>query len=59
MACIENELREREAEKFGKGHDSKVKLEGLVGRGNLRSISMAVVMRELDSCLSLDQEHMV
>ena len=59
MACIEDNLREREAEEFGKGLDSKVKLEGLGGRGNLRSICMAVVMRELDSCLGLDQEHMV
>ena len=39
--------------------DSKVKLDGLGGRGNLRSICMAVVMRELDFCLSLDPEHMV
>ena len=59
MACIEDDLREREAEEFRKGLDSKVKLEGLGGRGNLRSICMAVVMRELDSCLSLDPEHMV
>ena len=59
MACIEDDLREREAEEFGKGLDSKVKLEDLGGRGNLRSICMAVMMRELDSCLSLDQEHMV
>ena len=59
MACIEDNLREREAEEFGKGLDSKVKSEGLGGRGNLRSICMAIVMRELDSCLSLDQEHMV
>ena len=63
MACIEDDLREREAEEFRKGLDSKVKLdhciEGLGGRGNLRSICVAVVMRELDSCLSLDQEHMV
>ena len=59
MACIEDDLREREAEEFRKGLDSKVKLESLGGRGNLRSICMAVVMRELDSCLSLDPEHMV
>ena len=59
MACIEDDLREREAEEFRKGLDSKVKLEGLGGRGNLRNICVAVVMRELDSCLSLDQEHMV
>ena len=59
MACIEDDLREREAEEFRKGLDSKVKLEGLGGRGNLRSICMAVVMRELDSCLSLDLQHMV
>ena len=58
MACIEDDLREREAEEFRKG-DSKVKLEGLGGRGNLKSICMAIVMRELDSCLSLDPEHMV
>ena len=45
MACIEDDLREREAEEFKKGLDSKVKLEGLGGRGNLRSICMAVVMR--------------
>ena len=56
MACIEDNFREREAKEFGKGLDSKVKLGG---RGNLRSICIAVVMRELDYCLSLDQEHMV
>ena len=59
MACVEDDHREREAKEFGKGLDSKVKLEGLGGRGNLRSICMAIVMKELDSCLSLDQEHMV
>ena len=59
MACIEDDLREREAEEFRKGLDSKTCIEGLGGRGNLRSICMAVVMRELDSCLSLDPEHMV
>ena len=56
-ACIEDDLREREAEEFRKGLDSKVKLDlyrRLGGRGNLRSICMAV---ELDSCLSLDPEH--
>ena len=52
-ACIEDDLREREAEEFRKGLDSKG------GRGNLRSICVAIVMRELDSCFSLDQEHMV
>ena len=31
MACIEDDLREGEAEEFGKGLDSKVKLEGLGG----------------------------
>ena len=51
MACVEDNNREREADEFEKGLHSKVKLEGLVGRGNLRSICMAVVMRELDSCL--------
>ena len=59
MACVEDDLSEREAEEFGKGLDSKVKLEGLVGRGNLSIFCMAAVMRELDSCLSLDQVHMV
>ena len=54
MACIEDDLREREAEEFRKGLASKVKLD-LVWR----SICMAIVMSELDSCLSLDQEHMV
>ena len=34
-------------------------IEGVVGRGNLRSICMVVVMRELDSCLSLDQDWVV
>ena len=48
-----------EAKEFGEGPDSKVKLEGLWGRRNLRSICMAVVMTELDSCVSLGQEHMV
>ena len=38
------------------GLDSKVKLEGLGGRRSLRNICMAVVMTELDSCLSLDPE---
>ena len=32
---------------FGKGLDSKTCIEGLVERGNLRSICMAVVMREV------------
>ena len=50
---------EREAEEFRKGLDSKVKLEGLGGEEGIRSICMAVLMRELDSCLSLDPEHMV
>ena len=59
MACIEDDLREREAEEFRKGLDSKVKLDLYRRFGNLRSICVAVVMRELDSCLSLDQEHMV
>ena len=59
MACIEDKLREREAEEFGKGLDSKVKYRRFGGRGHLRSICMAVVMRELDSCLNLDQEHRV
>ena len=27
MACIEDNIREREAEEFGKGLDSKVKLD--------------------------------
>ena len=31
-ACVEHDLREREAEEFGKGLDSKVKSEVLVGR---------------------------
>ena len=31
MACVEDDIRDREAEEFGKG----LKLEGLVGRGNL------------------------
>ena len=47
MACIEDDLREREAKEFRKGLDSKVKLEGLRGRRNLRSICMAIVMTEL------------
>ena len=42
---MEDDLRETEAEEFGKG---LVKLEGLGEEG----ICMAVVMRELDSCLS-------
>ena len=51
MTCMRetvlmDDLRETEAKEFGKG---LVKLEGL---GNLISICMAVVMRELDSCLS-------
>ena len=33
MACIEDDLREREAEEFGKGLDSTVKLEGLGEEG--------------------------
>ena len=33
MACIEDDIREREAEEFRRGLDSKIKLEGLVGRG--------------------------
>ena len=49
MACVEDDLREREAKEFRKGLDSKVKLEGFGGRGNLRSICMAIVMTELDS----------
>ena len=48
MACIEDDLREREAEEFGKGLHSKVKLDLYRRFGG-----------ELDSCLSLDQEHMV
>ena len=59
MACIEDNLREREAKGFRKGLDSKVKLEGLGERGNLKSVGMVVVITELDSCLSLDQERMV
>ena len=51
MACIEDDIRERKVKEFGKGLDSKVKLEGLVGRGNLKGTCMAIVMRELDSCL--------
>ena len=35
MACVEDDIREREAEEFGKVLDGKVKLEGLVGRENL------------------------
>ena len=46
MGCVEDDLREREAKVFGKGLDSKTCIEGLVERGNLRSICMAVVMRE-------------
>ena len=38
MACAEDDVREREAEEFGKGLESKVKLEDLGGRGILRSI---------------------
>ena len=44
------------------GRTYKVKLDlyrRFGGKRNLRSICMAVVMRELDSCLSLDPEHMV
>ena len=59
MACAEDDIREREAEEFGKGLDSETCIEGLLGRENLRSICMAIVMRELDYCLSLDQKHMV
>ena len=59
MACIVDNLREREAKEFGKGLDSKDLYRRFGGRGNLRSICMAIVMRELDSCLILDQEHMV
>ena len=47
VACIEDDLREREAEEFRKGLDSKVKLGCLGGRGNLRSICKAVVMTEV------------
>ena len=36
--------------------DSKTCIEGLVRRENVKTNCMAVVMRELDSCLSL---HMV
>ena len=32
MAYVEDDLREREAKEFGKGLDSKVKLEGLGGK---------------------------
>ena len=59
MACVEGE---RAAEEFGKGFDSKVKLDlyrRFGGKREFKNTRMAVVMRELDSCLSLDQEHMV
>ena len=33
MACIEDDLKEREAKEFGKGLNSKVKLEGFGEEG--------------------------
>ena len=56
IACIEDNLREREAEEFRKGLDSKIKL------GGKREFKKYLHCRSdegLDSCLSLDQEHMV
>ena len=41
MACVEDDLREREDEEFG-----LIVREGLGGGGNLRNICMAVVMRD-------------
>ena len=44
--CVEEDIRERETEEFGKGRDSKVKLgmyRMFVGRGNLKGICMAIV----------------
>ena len=61
MAFIEDDLGERDAEEFEKVLDNKGKLDlyrRFGGRGNLSSICMAVVTRELDTCLSLDQERM-
>ena len=51
MACVEDDLREREAEEYEKGLDGKVKLDlcrRFGGKREFRSICMAVVMRELD-----------
>ena len=59
MACVENSIREKAAEEFGKGFHSKVKLDLYRRFGGKREYLHAVVMRELDSCLSSDQEHMV
>ena len=37
MACVEDDLREREADEFGKGLDRMVKLD-LYRRGNLKAL---------------------
>ena len=52
MACVEDDIREREAKEFGKGLDSKVKVALYRRFGGNR----VLVMRELNSCLSLDKE---
>ena len=63
MACVEDDIREREAEEFGKGLDSKLKLDLYKRFGGKRDFKKYLLgcsdVRESDSCLSLDQEHMV
>ena len=54
MACIEDDLREREAEEFRKGLDSKVKLDLYRRFGGKREFKKYLHARsdeELDSCL--------
>ena len=50
MARVEADIKEREAKEFG---NSKVKLDLYRRFGGKKGICMAVMMRELDSCLSV------
>ena len=63
VACIEDDLKEKEAEEFRKGLDSKVKLDLYRRFGGKREFKKYLHGRSdegaIDSCLSLDQEHMV
>ena len=58
-ACIEDDLREREAEEFRKGLDSKVKLDLYRRFGGKREFKKYLHGHSDEGGLSLDPEHMV
>ena len=56
MSLDKSEILDDESQGVWKELDSKTCIEGLVRRENLKTNHMAVVIRELDSCLRNTEE---